>query len=401
MGGMARLMRGSMLLFALLLSSPASAESGVEAFLEAYSAAAPAERAELAREFLAGRSGAFPIVGEGGAVTFVYLGPGEDVRLEGDFAIPRLTTRWDPHGVAMRRVARDGQLWVREMELPDDARVLYRVVVDGEAMADPLNSRTLDDPIREGPVSELAMPGYPAPLHAAPIADDEEIARGRLVVLDEPWADPKVTVYLPPGYAERDPDRKYPTLYTADGSAWIDFLRLPTILDRMIADGSIEPVIAVMIDTKRDRTAWYWYNPEYLAYLERVIDAVDGRYATRPDPASRVHAGTSRGGAAALYAALERPDLFGAVAALSGHFGGPPFFWEPFFSGRREISPHLRAWMSAGTFEGYIVEDLEAVSAWLRRSGAEVETERSREAHNMGTWRHMIPRMLTWYFAPD
>lgn len=396
-------MRGSMLLLALL-SSPAWAEGavgGVGAFLEAYSAAAPAERAGLAQGFLAERAGAFPIVDEGGAVTFVYLGPGEDVRLVGDFAIPRLTTRWDPTGVAMRRVAQDGQLWVREMELPEDARVLYRVVVDGEAMADPLNPRTLDDPIRGGPVSELAMPAYPAPVQAAPITDDEEIARGRLVVLDEPWADPKVTIYLPPGYAERDPDRRYPTLYTADGSGWIDFIRLPTILDRMIADGSIEPLIAVMIDAKHDRTAWYWYNPEYLAYLERVIDAVDGRYATRPGPASRIHAGTSRGGAAALYAALERPDLFGAVATLSGHFGGPPFFWEPFFSGRRAISPRLRAWMSAGTFEGYIVEDLESVSAWLRRSGAEVETEHSREAHNMGTWRHMAPRMLTWHFAPD
>jgi hypothetical protein len=87
-----------------------------------------------------------------------------------------------------------------------------------------------------------------------------------------------VTIYLPPGY---DAARDYSTLYTADGSAWVDYIGLPTILDNLIAAGAIEPVVAVLIDAAADRSAWYHFNADYLEYLKRVVTYVDDHYATR------------------------------------------------------------------------------------------------------------------------
>jgi enterochelin esterase-like enzyme len=60
------------------------------------------------------------------------------------------------------------------------------------------------------------------------IASVQEGRRGSLRQVNEPWASPRVTVYLPPGY---DSSGSYPAIYTADGSAWLDLIRLPSILE--------------------------------------------------------------------------------------------------------------------------------------------------------------------------
>src|SRR5206468_6152046 len=104
------------------------------------------------------------------------------------------------------------------------------------------------------------------------------VPKGTLEAVREDWAVPKVTVYIPTAY-ERV--KRYPTIYTADGSAWSDLIRLPVILDNMIAARIIEPVIAVMIDAPANRSAWYQYNHDYLDYLERVVKYIDGHYATQ------------------------------------------------------------------------------------------------------------------------
>lgn len=85
---------------------------------------------------------------------------------------------------------------------------------------------------------------------------------------------------LPAGYGSSN---TYPVIYTADGSAWRKFMALPVILDNLIADRVIEPVMAVMIDSAKDRRSWYFYNPKYLEYLGKVVKYVDKRYSTRAD----------------------------------------------------------------------------------------------------------------------
>lgn len=373
--------------------APAQGVAAFDAFLGRYEAAAAEERPELLRAFVErqrGRGG-FPIADPDGSVVFLFAAEGEEeVRLAGDF-LPRSPSNvyWDTVGEPMSRV---GALRFRRRAFEPDARLDYAFVVDGRRVRDPLNPRSLVSGVGGGEVSELVLPGHrlPAEVEARP-----GVPRGSLRVVEEPWAAPKVTVYLPPGY---DPSREYPAVYTADGSAWIELIRLPTILDNLIADGAIEPVIAVMIDAAADRSAWYGYDPRYLAYLRRVVEHVDATYSTLGGAAGRLHAGTSAGGRATAYAGLEMPDVFGKLAMLSPSFAYPVDYLGPFFGGRRRPDPGLRVWMSAGSYEGSLHRDARTLEAYLRSAGVPVRAVHPHQGHSFGAWREGAVAMLRHFF---
>ncbi|HRQ65093.1 MAG TPA: alpha/beta hydrolase-fold protein [Xanthomonadaceae bacterium] len=202
---------------------------------------------------------------------------------------------------------------------------------------------------------------------------------------------------MPPGY---DASRRHSTLFTTDAKAWIDLIRLPTMLDNLIAEAAIEPIIAVMIDVPPDRDAWHLFNPDYLSHLRRVVAHVDATYATRADPRWRVHAGTSSGGRAALYVGLEAPDVIGRLALLSPSLTAPVHHMEPWFSGRRAPGGDLRVWMSAGTYEGYVLKDTRTLHAWFERSGLSSTMVYLHQGHSFGAWREAAASMLQHYFPP-
>jgi enterochelin esterase-like enzyme len=381
----------------LVFTRPSHAQSftSFDDFLRRYEAAPPEAQRELTQSFVKWQQarGGFPIADSSGHVLFVYFGTGQeqDVRLTGDFR-PRnfFNPYWDTVGEPMIRAG--SIFYLRKMFEPD-ARLDYRLVIDGKGILDPLNADTLFSGTGDGNASELVMPAHrrPSELVAQP-----NIPKGTLHRLDEAWATPKVTIYLPPGY---DAARDYPTLYTADGSGWIDYIGLPTILDNLIATGAIEPVVAVLIDAAVDRTAWYHFNADYLAYLKRVVSYVDERYATRARADARLHAGTSAGGKATAYVGFELPDVFGQLAMLSSSVSGPLYYFEPYFSGRKRPPANLRVWLSAGTYEGAFHSETETLEAYFKRAGIPTKAIYLHQGHSFGAWRESAIEMLQYFFA--
>jgi enterochelin esterase family protein len=322
---------------------------------------------------------------------FVFFGTGQEqeVRLTGDF---RPRSFFNPYWDGGEPMARIGSVFYLRKTFEPDARLDYRLVVDGKSTLDPLNARSLFSGTGEGEASELVMPAHRLPTELAARAS---IPKGTLQRIEEDWAMPTVTVYLPPGY---DPARDYQTIYTADGSAWIKFVGFPTILDNLIADGAIEPVIAVLIDAAPDRSAWYHFNVDYLAYLQRVVGHVDGRYATRRQADARLHAGTSAGGKATAFVGFELPNVFGKLAMLSPSLTAPLYYFEPYFSGRKRPDPNLRVWLSAGTYEGYIHAESETIDAYFKRAGIDTEAVYLHQGHSFGAWREGAVHMLKHFF---
>ncbi|MFX3636728.1 MAG: alpha/beta hydrolase [Candidatus Pristimantibacillus sp.] len=135
-------------------------------------------------------------------------------------------------------------------------------------------------------------------------------------------------VYYPKGY-DADRTEGYPVLYLLHGSfgdegEWDDFWET---LDRMIENGSIEPVLAVVPSTGNS----YWVNSgKYGAYESAVtqdlVAHVDSTYNTLPDRAGRYLMGYSMGGYGALRYAMVYPELFNAATLLSPAIqnGEPP-----------------------------------------------------------------------------
>jgi enterochelin esterase-like enzyme len=291
----------------------------------------------------------------------------------------------------MTRAAPDGAVFYKRLRFETDARLDYAFRVDGEHRLDPLNPAVVKSGMT-GEANEVVMPGY---RRSTPLVARAETTRGTLRVVNQEWAKSRVVVYLPAGY---DPSREHPVVYTTDGGAWIDYVDLPAILDHLIAEGVIEPLIAVMIDPLEDRGPWYDFDSGYPAYLETVVAHVDGAFSTRTGAADRLHIGTSAGGRATLSVWLERPDLFRNLAMLSPALAGRRRSIESRFHGSGRDHGNLRVWLSAGTYEGAIHRETRVLERRLRSAGASTKAVYTHEGHSFGAWRNLTGAMLEYFF---
>ena len=116
----------------------------------------------------------------------------------------------------------------------------------------------------------------------------------------------KVWVYTPVGYsARREP---YPLLVLFDGDRNVEWL--PRILDNLIRQEQIPPMVAVLVDdsvpvARRNELP---ANPLFADFLAReLVPWSREKYHTTTEAARTVVAGSSYGGLAAVFAALQPP----------------------------------------------------------------------------------------------
>ena len=147
-----------------------------------------------------------------------------------------------------------------------------------------------------------------------------------------PGLERDLTVYLPPSYARGE--RHYPVLYMQDGQNLFDpeesfagSWRVDSAMDHAAA-GGFEGIAVGIQHAGEGRIAEYspfeapetgpGRGREYVAYLaETIKPLVDARYRTIPGRGTTAVAGSSMGGLISLFAFLARPEVFGAVAAMS------------------------------------------------------------------------------------
>lgn len=160
-------------------------------------------------------------------------------------------------------------------------------------------------------------------------------------LLGDPATRP-LLVYLPPSY-QTAPDRRYPTIYLlhgfcADHTCFISTgtinvgvqavagfspgVDVKDVMAELMAAGLVQETIIVMPNAMNSLGgSMYERSPligDYRSYIAKdVVGYIDGRYRTLANRDHRAIAGHSMGGHGALSLALEYPEVFGAVAALS------------------------------------------------------------------------------------
>jgi S-formylglutathione hydrolase FrmB len=153
------------------------------------------------------------------------------------------------------------------------------------------------------------------------------------VLKGNPLGDPHVRdlhVYLPPGYEESGDD--YPTVYCLSGFTGRGKMLLndsaftPNLaerMDRLIAAGTIHPMIVVMPDCFTYYGGSQYINSlatgDYEDYLtQEIVPFVDANFRTISDRASRGVIGKSSGGYGALIMGMRHADIFGLVCSTAG-----------------------------------------------------------------------------------
>ena len=148
----------------------------------------------------------------------------------------------------------------------------------------------------------------------------------------------RMLVYLPPGY-KRDTTQRYPVLYMLHGTGgdettMCDIGRMTQIMDNMLAEKKIQPMIVVMPNGMADQDAApgesrymdskashssvkSWMGRTEAAFPTEVMAYVDQHYRTIADKQHRAIAGISMGGMHAAAIAANNPDSFDYVGLFS------------------------------------------------------------------------------------
>jgi len=171
----------------------------------------------------------------------------------------------------------------------------------------------------------------------------------------------KVTIYIPKQYV---PGTRAPFIVGADGPDPLLF----TVLDNLIAEGRIPPIIAISVSNGggdaqgSERGLEYdTMSGRYTEFIEtEVLPQVESRFHVllTKDPNGRATMGGSSGAACALIMAWYHPELYRRVLAYSGTWVNQQWPYDPATPhGAFEFHEHLipnspvkpiRIWMEVG-----------------------------------------------------
>lgn len=332
----------------------------------------------------------------------------------------------EPTGARMRRLG-DSPLWYRTYRAArEDARA-YRLVAFDQPVDERWEERItawelepLDEPeqlaLSREPGDEeitlhvLELPEAPpdsrlAPHPAEPDGRVEEHVF-RSALLDN---ERRVWVYTPPGW---DPARAgdCAALIQLDGETYTHLVGVPQILDNLIAEGAIPPVLAVLPDNidHETRMREFGCNETYVRHLaEELLPWARERWGAGPSGASRtIISGSSMGGLAAAFAGLTAPETFGLVLSQSGSF-----WWRPkdephaWLRRRFEEAPRLplRFYLDVGLHEtsgtpggGPTQLDVNReMRASLEAKGYALRYQEFDGGHHWGCWKGTLADGLT------
>ncbi len=342
-----------------------------------------------------------PIV-EGERATFLFRGEVDGVRVR-----HRVVGLPDP--LEMRRIE-GTDLWAASMVLPEGSRVEYQLESrrgeHHERFNDPLNPRVAHSPM--GSSSVCAAVGYEVPewVHHDPEARPGEL---REVVMRSKALrrDQAVHLYLP---ARFHPAMRYPLLVVHDGTDYLHFGAMRTVLDNLIHRLDIAPMVVAFVPP-RDRLKEYPNHAPHARFVAReLVPRLTEEFPLLDAPEGRCLMGSSFGGIASLSTAVRYPGLFGSLLLQSAslvftdigfeHGGGPYFDPVVKFVNRyraRPTRPVERVFMSCGTYEPLITPNRSMVPVF-RSAGMTVNYTEARDGHNWENWRDRLREGLSWVF---
>ena len=346
--------------------------------------------------FITGRK--FPIV-EGTSVTFVWVGHADSVQLR----------HWI-YGLessnALTR-APGTELWHLTLEIPSNSRVEYKYEIHrgGHSgwIEDPLNPNRARDPF--GANSVLQSEGYEDPTwtNLDPIARPGQLEP--FVFNSDLLGRRTGHLYLPARFRR---SRQYPLLVVHDGSDYLKYAGMKTVLDNLIHRLEIPDVIVAFTDSP-DRLQEYANDERHARYLtEELVPDLARRFPLYDQPQGRCIMGASFGAVAAMSTAYRFPGFWGRLLVQSGSFAftdigtrnrrGPLFDRVVQFVNQYRAQPRAvseRVFVSCGVYESLIYENRSMVPL-LSATGMDVRFVESRDGHNWENWRDRLREGLSW-----
>src|SRR3954468_3540981 len=265
-------------------------------------------------------------------------------------------------------------------------------------------------------------PAFPAPPEGFDKAR-EGIEHGKLERVDydsrtvgaKRW----MQVYTPPGYSK---DRKYPVLYLLHGiggnerEEWANGGVPHVILDNLIADKKVEPMIIVLPNGNATtntagggfggggpgggRAGGFgtWGKPFEDDLIKDIIPFIESHYSVKSDRESRALAGLSMGGGQSLNIGLANLDTFAWIGGFSSAPNTKP---------AAELVPHPEKatkqlkllYLSSGN-KDFLIRISQGVHAYLKDKNVPHIWHVDEHAHDFQHWKKALYNFSKLIFKP-
>ncbi len=280
----------------------------------------------------------------------------------------------------------------------------YSFVADGVSLVDPSNTRIKPNLINLSNI--VYVPGQP-PLPW----EVQDVPHGEIhhhfyksgVVGDQR----DFYVYTPPGYGTTG-KTKYPVLYllhgfSDDASGWTAVGQANVILDNLIAEGKVKPMVVVMplgygapeIVTRGskgfqdDELRHRNFDKFRLALLTEVVPQVESQYAVSKNRNDRAIAGLSMGGSESLLTGLNNIDKFAWIGSFSaGGLDADPASNFPGLNAKQTSKLRL-LWIACGTSDE-LNEGNRKLKAWLKSQNIGFTDIETPGRHTWMVWRRNL-----------
>jgi enterochelin esterase-like enzyme len=330
-------------------------------------------------------------------VTFrIYAPKATEVTVSGEFEV----------GAPAHKLTKDAQgVWSVTVGPFEPEIYEYDFIVDGVQMLDPRNPVVK---YNRGPAAISSLLDIRG---SSPRAFDvRPVAHGKV---DIRHYDSKTTgqtrrvhIYTPPNY-ERTTSR-LPVLYLLHGgdgedSVWTAFGRAHVILDNLIADKTIPPLIVVM----PNGYAYGWDSgvaaeKQQADFQKDLVDDlipfVQANYRASRDRKERALAGLSRGGGQTLSIGLRHLNLFSRLGVFSAGSNNPQEAFKDVAANARRVDEQLDLlWIGCGT-DDFAMPGAKRLDEFLTANGIDHTFRRTAGEHTWIVWRQYLQELapLLW-----
>ncbi|MGO9933452.1 MAG: alpha/beta hydrolase [Steroidobacteraceae bacterium] len=340
-----------------------------------------------------------------------------NVRLGADFPM-----RTEHHTDTFLRLG-NSNVWYTSYVLPKASRIFYRIrvpqglqrspasparfTIDGvlyEHFLDPLNPKVfpegkdhVDAPGSYYVGSEAPRNPYLKVIPGVPGGSLEKFEIDSRVLSGKRT----VTMYSPANYASKG--KPLPLILQFDGESYIIDVAAPVMLDKMIAQKAIPPVVVAFLRSQGTRNDDLQPNGKFEEFIgTELVPWIRERYRVSKDAKQNVVSGSSLGGLAAAYTAYMHPEIFGNVLSQSG-----AFWWSPHYELEVLPSPNagwmvkqfaestakpIRFYMSVGSWESAgMLSGNRILRSVLTGKGNEVTYSEVVSGHNYANFQQTFP----------
>jgi enterochelin esterase family protein len=337
------------------------------------------------------------------SVAFLYNGVAASVSWMGDFNGWGYNKNFNNKGVRIPNT----DLWILKASFPKDARLDYKIYLDNKQwIIDPANPNQQWSGVGGGsPNSELRMPYWkPDPItmtHSG--VPNGKLERDKLFNSNSLGYQLTYSVYLPAGY---NASQRYPSIYVTDGYEYTHerMGNMLTILDNLIDQKKIKPVIAIFIDHREPvnrsnnrRMQELAMNTNYLTFFKsEFVPYIESKYSVSNQADDRAILGNSFGGLTSAYFAFTEPGVFG----LSG-IQSPAFKYKPeiYTVCDNPENPPVKVFLTSGVFNDAEVE-ARRMKVILEKNLCNYQYSETNQGNSWGNFRDSIDDILIYFFAP-